>query len=186
MPQAATKQHEVLLAEFTALKAEIRQGIQMQWNAIALQLTATAVVFSFSLSASSRVGFLLILPGVSAALGSQYLRVALNLQYLGSYIMRELSPKVSNGLNWELWRRRQSPVDYKGLFGFSVPLPLVFPAVSLAALAWTLPYIVSSSNISTLNRYLLGAIWGFDLIVNVLLAYEINSKRHLYYKLRSP
>jgi hypothetical protein len=49
------------LAEFSSLRAEIIQAMQMQWNSFALQLTATAAVFSFSLTGGSRTGFLLYL-----------------------------------------------------------------------------------------------------------------------------
>jgi hypothetical protein len=36
------------LAEFAALRAEILQGIQLQWNVFALQLTVTAGLFILS------------------------------------------------------------------------------------------------------------------------------------------
>jgi hypothetical protein len=45
---------QAALAEFTALRAEIFQVFSMQWNIVALQLTATAVLFSFALTNHSR------------------------------------------------------------------------------------------------------------------------------------
>src|SRR5260370_17299780 len=49
------------LAEFAALRAEILQNLQMQWNIFALQLTATAVFFFFSLLSSQQPTYFLIL-----------------------------------------------------------------------------------------------------------------------------
>ena len=65
---------QTALAEFAALRAEVLQAFSTQWNILALQLTATAVLFSFSLTSRTRTGFLLIVPIVSYVLNGRYLR----------------------------------------------------------------------------------------------------------------
>jgi hypothetical protein len=74
------------LAEFAALRAQILQSIQMQWNIFALQLTATAALFSFALSSFSRTGYLLILPVITYALSGRYIYEYWTTQRLGIYI----------------------------------------------------------------------------------------------------
>ena len=58
---------EMLLAEFSALRAEMTNRQNLQWNVFALQVTAAGVIFSFALSNSNRTGFLLILPVITYA-----------------------------------------------------------------------------------------------------------------------
>ena len=82
---------EVLLAEFSALRDEILQNLSMQWNTFVFQLTTTGIVFSFALTDKSRVGFLLIIPVVSYALGGRFLHGSRAIQEIGIYIRDELS-----------------------------------------------------------------------------------------------
>src|SRR6266545_3786053 len=98
---------EVLLAEFSALRDEIIQLEQWQSNVFALQLTAVAAIFSFSLSSHSRTGFLLILPVLSYALTRRYLEIEAGIYRISDYIIEELSPKTNGGLGWEEWNRER-------------------------------------------------------------------------------
>jgi hypothetical protein len=81
---------EVLLAEFSALRDEILQNLSMQWNTFVFQLTTTGIVFSFALTDKSRVGFLLIIPVVSYALGGRFLHGSRAIQEIGIYIRMNL------------------------------------------------------------------------------------------------
>jgi hypothetical protein len=63
---------QVSLAEFSALRDEILQRVSNQWVIYALQLTASGVVISFSLTNRDRTGFLLIIPVMAYALLGQY------------------------------------------------------------------------------------------------------------------
>jgi hypothetical protein len=163
------------LAEFTALRAEILQGFQMQWNSFALQLTATAVIFSFSLSNTSRTGFLLILPVITYALSSHYLGHYVGMHKITTYIMEELSPKIPGGLRWEEWQRqyafsRGGPV---GRLSTYVSFPWIFPMVSMAAIIWSTPYILYNSHLSGLNRGFLIVIWILDFAITTRAIYSI-------------
>lgn len=163
------------LAEFAALRAEMLQGFQMQWNSFALQLTATAVIFSFSLSNTSRTGFLLILPVITYALSSQYQGNYVSMYKIATYIMEELSPKVPGGLRWEEWQRqyafsRSGPV---GRLSTYVSFAWIFPMVSITAIVWSAPYILFDSHLSGLNRGFLIVIWILDFAITTRAIYSI-------------
>jgi len=159
------------LAEFTALRSEALQAFSTQWNTVALQLTATSVVFSFALTNRSRTGFLLIIPVVCYVLNGRYLRAERLVQLMGNYIMADLSPRVNGGLRWEYWLRdRPSP---KQILRWSAHGPLIFSAISIFALVWVVPYMLSARSLSTFNRVLLELIWITGLALTLLSTYMI-------------
>lgn len=162
---------EVLLAEFSALRDEILQIMSTQWNIFVFQLTTTGVVFSFALTSKSRIGFLLIIPVVSYALGGRYLHNDRAIQELGTYIMNELSPRVPGGLKWEAWHRNRA--FPKPAIAWLSPLAATFPGASLIALAWTAPYVLYSHDISVASRWLLGIIWVLSLFITMISLYSI-------------
>lgn len=94
--------HETLLAEFAALRAEILQRQSIQWNTFALQLTAAGVVFSFALSNPSHTGFLLILPVVTYALTGRYVSQSIGTEKVGIYIREVLDVKLKGQLHSRL------------------------------------------------------------------------------------
>jgi hypothetical protein len=171
MTKAEELSAQAALAEFTALRSEALQAFSMQWNIIALQLTTTGVLVSFSLTNRSRTGFLLIIPVVSYILNGRYLRSERLVVLIAGYIMDELSPRVPGGLNWETWlRSRPTPSQVLRWFAHG---PLVFAMISIVTLAWTVPYIRYSSQLSTDNRWMLSAVWLLDLILTAVSIYTI-------------
>jgi hypothetical protein len=162
---------ESALAEFSALRAEALQAFSTQSNIVALQLTATSVVFSFALTDRSRTGFLLIIPVICYILNGRYLRAERLVLLIGSYIITDLSPRVHGGLQWESWLRNQpSP---KRIMRWSAHGPLIFSLISIFALTWVAPFILSGSSISVFDRVLLGLIWVTGLILSLLSIYTI-------------
>lgn len=154
---------QVALSEFTALRSEALQAFSMQWNTIALQLTATSVLVSFSLTDRARTGFLLITPIVSYILNGRYLRSERVVVLIATYIMTELSPRVPGGLKWESWlRSRPSPNQALRWFAHG---PLVFSVISIVTLIWAVPYIFYADKLSRADRWMLGIVWllGFTL-----------------------
>ena len=176
--QSKAREHRVLLAEFAALRAEILQALSMQWNVVALELTATGVVFSLALSRRNYF-LLLVLPIVSYALGNSYLSSFYSMQRLGSYIREELSPKLPGGLLWEEWHMKLPGRQYinllqkTGLTSAYAPLPAMFPTISVVALAWVSPYIIFDNHVSLLNRLFLGFIWILCLVATCLSLYSV-------------
>ena len=96
-------------AEYAALRAELLQCQQMIWNSLALELTATGVVFSFSLSSTSRVPFLLILPILTYTLTHVYVDNVERMMLIGEYIGNKLS---TLGLGWERFLGEKAKSDH--------------------------------------------------------------------------
>lgn len=159
------------LAEFAALRSEALQSFSMQWNAVALQLTATGVLVSFSLTDRSRTGFLLIVPIVSYVLNGRYLRSEYNISLIATYIMTDLSPRVPGGLGWEKWLR--DPSRRHQIIRWVAPGQLLFSAISVFALVWVVPYIMFESRISRLDRWMLGVAWVLDFGLTIVSLYTI-------------
>lgn len=162
---------QAVLAEFSALRTEALQAFSMQWNTIALQLTATSVVFSFSLTNHARTGFLLIIPVICYVLNGRYLRNERLILNIAAYIMAELSPRIPGGLGWESWLR-QLPSPKQALRWLAHG-PLIFSGISLIALAWVIPFIFSGDNISAFDRSLLAIVWVVGLSLTMLSTYMI-------------
>jgi hypothetical protein len=178
---------EAVLAEYSALRAEIIQMEQTQSNIFALQLTAAAVIFSFSLSNASRTGFLLILPVVSYALSRRYLLTNEVMKRLSDYITEQLSPKVQGGFSWEEWNRRQASNRRAfGRFRLIVyasrwlgPVPLIFVWISIAALVWVAPYILFHHGLSPLDRFALSMVWLIGLTFTLLTLFVLGWRHWL-------
>lgn len=102
---------EMLLAEFSALRAEMTNRQNLHWNVFALQLTAAGVIFSFALSNSNRTGFLLILPVITYALTGRYVSQYLGVRNMATYIRDVLNEKSNGNFGWEHWidSRRHRP-----------------------------------------------------------------------------
>lgn len=164
--------HETLLAEFTALRAEILQRQNIQWNTFALQLTAAGVVFSFALSNPSHTGFLLILPVVTYALAGRYVSQSIGTEKVGIYIREVLDVKLKGQLHWEEWNKakewnKTQPTTVRTLTWIN-PLFLAFPGVAVIALAWAAPYVWASHNVSIGKRILVVIIWLIGVAITAL------------------
>lgn len=156
---------QAALAEFTALRTEALQAFSAESNIIALQLTATGVLFSFALTNHSRTGFLLIVPIVSYVLSGRYLRNERIFILMGVYIRTDLSSRV-HGLNFEKWYKEfPNPTQTLQSFAYG---PSVFFGISFVALGWVVPYILFANKISAFSRSMLGIVWLLDLTATVI------------------
>jgi hypothetical protein len=161
---------QAALAEFTALRTEALQALSMQWNIVALQLTATGVLFSFALTNHSRTGFLLIVPLVSYVLSGRYLRNDSAFIMIGMYIRTDLSDRLRGELNWEKWYKKfqdQVPKLIRTLQSLTYG-PAFFPGISIVALVWVGPYILHPNNISEFSRWMLRIVWVLDFIATAI------------------
>jgi hypothetical protein len=163
--------HETLLAEFAALRAEILQRQNIQWNTFALQLTAAGVVFSFALSNPSHTGFLLILPVVTYALTGRYVSQSIGTEKVGIYIREVLEVKSDGQLHWEEWNKarewKTEPTRARTLNWIN-PLFLAFPGVAVISLAWVTPYVWTRHNVSIGERVLIITVWLIGAAITVL------------------
>lgn len=165
---------EAILAEFVALRAEILQRANLQWNIVAFQLTASGVIFSFALSNSTHIAILLILPMITYALTGRYVSQSLGVDRIAAYIREVLEVKMNGELHWEAWHRihhhQPRALDWLS------PLFLVFPGVAVIALASVAPYVWTSSNTSPSERVLIIIIWLVGVFVT-MLSFQMVARR---------
>ena len=155
---------QAALAEFTALRTEALQAFSAESTIVALQVTATGVLFSFALT-NHNAGFLLIVPAVSYVLSGRYLRNERVYSLIGKYIRLDLSRRVP-GLDFEEWYKEfPNPTQTLQQIAYG---PSVFYGISFVALGWVIPYILDANKISAFNRSMLWTVWGLDLIATVI------------------
>lgn len=157
---------EVSIAEFQALRTEILQRTNLQWSIFAFQLTAAGVVYSFALSNSSHTIILLILPVITYALTGRYVSQNIAIDKSARYIRKIIEVKMNDSLNWETWHMDQPPK--MRTLTWLTPLFLVFPGVSVTALASVAPHVWATSNFSVGKRVLLVTIWLVGVVITGL------------------
>jgi hypothetical protein len=164
---------QMLLAEFTALRAEILHNSNLAWNIFALQVTAAGIIFSFALGNRNHIGFLLILPVITYAFSGRYVGQIVDVLKIGTYIREVLEVKTKGDLHWEEWTR--SRPSRLGTLTLLNPLFLIFPGVAVVAIAWVAPFVWTSQDVSAGMRVLIVIIWFVDIVVTVL-SFELISR----------
>lgn len=158
------------LAEFAALRQEIERRNVVQHGLFALQLTSAGAIFSFALSGSGRSGLLLIIPVSSYMLCARYVEQQLGIQRAATYINTELSQKIPGGLGWEAWQVRQIDFVRGSIIRRVNSLLIVFPAVSVGALIWTVNVVFRPSllRLDFLEGTGFDVLWVLGLIAVVM------------------
>ena len=173
--RSESESFEGALAEFTALRTEILHRMTMRWNIFALQLTASGVIFSFALSAESRIGFLLIIPVISYALSMRYEINQSVTEYIGKYIRDELDQHAHEELRWE--RHYHSDRESRSVFRTILsalldPNFLTFTGVSVIAIVWVKPSVwnFQSELIAEQRNLQIGfmIVWWLDVVLTLL------------------
>jgi hypothetical protein len=157
---------EMLLAEFSVLRAEILQRTSMQWNIFAWQLTASGVVFSFALSSPSHAIILLILSVITYALTGRYVSQYFGVQNARAYIREVLEVRAKGKLQWEAWIGVQPP-KVRALTWLN-PLLIAFPGPASIALTSVAPYVWTGHNTPVGKRVLLVIIWLVGVLITAL------------------
>ena len=93
-----------MLAEYTALRAEVDRRASLQWSVLALQVTSAGVIGSLAISQASDIALLLVIPLSSYMLGSRYILHDFHLKLIGRYIRDSLSGRLGGHLAWESWK----------------------------------------------------------------------------------
>lgn len=120
----------VRLAEYASLRAEIDRRSNVQWNALALQITTAGTIAGFAITKVSIVAILLLIPFTSYTLGSRYLLHHFQIKLISRYVRDSLSPRLP-GLHWEVWKSAEIRHDT----GVLHPVRLAFEGVAVIALA---------------------------------------------------
>jgi hypothetical protein len=146
MPQDASHDLalQVILAEFSALRDEIKDRAATAYTLLSINITVTVAAAGFVLSDKADPRLLLLLPLTAPALGMLFLDHALNINNIGGYINNNLRPlavaaargaatESSKLLSFEMYVREYEKLRLRRiLHGF--PLILLFEGFPLAAL----------------------------------------------------
>lgn len=99
---------QIMLAEYSALRAQADRRANVQWNVFALQITSAGVISSLAISHVSDIALLLVVPLSSYMLGSRYILHDFHIRLISMYIRDKLSPSLRGRLNWEGWEARRT------------------------------------------------------------------------------
>lgn len=135
----------VILAEFNALRGEIKDRSTFAHTLLNINITATTALSGFVLVNKANEMLLLILPLLSSALGMLFVDHSYNINNLGNYINDRLRPLVdslvedSRLLGYEAFVDEYEQKKVLRFLPLGVPLTLVFAGPPVAALvfSWT-------------------------------------------------
>src|SRR5262249_22557881 len=94
----------ILLAEYSAFRAEIERRGNVQWNVFALQISSAGAISGLAISAAASYALLLVIPFSSYMLGSRYILHDFHIKLIQRYIRESLSGRLSGELHWEQWK----------------------------------------------------------------------------------
>ena len=165
---------QIMLGEYTALRAEIDRRAQVQWNVFALQVTSAGAVASLAIASASRFTLLLIIPLSSYMLGSRYILHDFHIKLIQRYIRESLSPRLRGRLQWEGWKKQEfwdaPDRRWSRATGWTVahPTRLAFEGVAAlalvaAALLAVYRWVVASSSLALMTGFTLMWILGASL-----------------------
>ena len=139
---------QVMIAEYSALRAEIAGRISAQDTMINLYMTGTAAIVGITLTGQARL-LLLILPALSFAVRLLYHNHNLYIGLISSYLNNELRPLAvatlgeRDILGWEAWCDR----SVKGGKWLRLPhdgaLVVLFPLTAALSLVLVFPALTS-------------------------------------------
>jgi hypothetical protein len=100
-----------VLAEYSALRAEVERRANVQWNVFALQVASAGAIGSVALSTTSNIALLLLIPLASFMLGNRYILHDYHIKLIHRYISDSLSPRLHGNFKWEQWKSREMAPD---------------------------------------------------------------------------
>src|SRR5260221_2433456 len=136
---------QVALAEFSALRSEIKDRSSAAWALVNLDVTATAALLGFVFSKNADPKILLALPLLAPALGLLFIDHAYNINNLGSYIGKRLRQLVveatgsADVLGYEEAIDRYEENRFLRLVPLGLPLTLLFSGLPLGGLVFVIP-----------------------------------------------
>jgi len=92
--------NQVMLAEYSALRAEVDRRANVQWNVLALQITSVGVIASLAISRAADMALLLVIPLSSYMLGSRYILHDYHIKLISRYIRDSLSGRLQGNAIW--------------------------------------------------------------------------------------
>jgi hypothetical protein len=156
---------QVSLAEFAAVRSEIKDRSSAAWALVALDVTGTTAVLGFLLSKNADPKLLLALPLFAPALGLLFIDHAYNINNLGSYINKRIRPLVVEAagsteiLGYEDVIDRYEEHRFLRLVPLGLPLSLFFSVLPLAAIVFAVP---------SLDAAWAWIVWGFGVLLTLV------------------
>ena len=145
-PVDAQALRDVVLAEYSALRAEIVGRISAQDTMVNLHLTAVAAIIGFAVAERGSLGLLLLVPPLSCTVSALYVSHNAYIRLMSRYIRSELRLSLEQALGstahfrifaWEDWthvstRARRLHFAHRGTMLAVFPLPAAL-AILIAA-----------------------------------------------------
>ena len=141
---------QVALAEFSALRGEIKDRSASAWTMVSLNITATSAVLGFVLSKGADPLLLLALPIVAPSLGMLFIDHAYNINNLGSYIGARIRPLIVGAsgepslLGYEDAMDTYEQRRLLRFLPFGLPLTLLFSGIPIGCLVFVVPSLHAS------------------------------------------
>jgi hypothetical protein len=138
---------QIVLAEFNVLRKEISDrsaGAQFLMN---LNITGAATIAGFVLSHKADALLLLLIPLLSPCLGMLYVDHAFNIQSLGNYIQKEITPLLIGITNEPRLMQYENRIDeYERqrllrFLPFGLPTTVIFAVAPISSLIFTWPHL---------------------------------------------
>jgi hypothetical protein len=139
----------VVLAEYTALRAEVTNRISGQDTLLSLYMTATAAIFGLALSGHANSLILLVLPLLSAAARLLYHNHNVYIRLASAYINDQLRPLVTEHLGeprllgWGQQVAAYHRAPWRHRLAHPAGLALLFPVPAAIALVLVVPRLAS-------------------------------------------
>lgn len=95
---------QAMLAEYTALRAEVERRANAQWSVFALQLASAGAIASAAVATAANLAVLLLIPLSSYLLGSRYILHDFHIKLIRRYLRESLAERLAGQLQWETWR----------------------------------------------------------------------------------
>jgi len=96
----------VLLAEYSALRAEVERRCTIQWNVVALQITSAGTIAGLAISRVSNLALLLLIPLLSYMFGARYILHDYHIKVISRYFRESLSGRLGGQLQWDGWKKK--------------------------------------------------------------------------------
>ena len=176
----------ILLAEYSALRAEIERRSNIQWNVFALQVTTAGTIAGLAISQVSMFALLLLVPWSSFMFGSRYILHDFHIRLISRYVRDSLSTRLDGQLQWDSWKKASLPDNadrrWFSPIGWNIthPTRLAFEGIAVTALIAVAGAAVHEWLSGHQQWYLLGGLtagWSLGVAITWLLhnAFERSS-----------
>jgi hypothetical protein len=154
------------LAEYAALREDLRSRDQYQRQLINLQLTLAAGTLAFVVAHAELEGLFLAIPVATYFLCGRWVAQHTGMEQIVDYIMNDLSPRIPGGVRWDAWS--MSHLRPRRVQEFIVPIIAIFPGLSLSAIVTSVWLSVAQKSTLGLGPAAFAVVLVLDILVSVM------------------